>query len=112
MSVEFEGRNRALLEARPRPLVDAASATARIVGTVGTLVAMLVGWGAVTLAQQDAVEGLLGLVPGLVTSVVAVLSAFGVVRRGEPSVTPLSDPRDDRQRQLVALGPGGVPEPS
>ncbi len=95
------------LEARPRPLLDAASVTSRVVGTVGTLVAMLVGWGVVSLAQQDAVDGLLGAIPGLVTLVTTVLAAFGVVRRGEPLVTPLSDPRDAKLRTLVTLGPAG-----
>lgn len=85
---------------RPRPLLDAASLTSRIVGTVGTLVTMAVGWGLVTAAQQDAVVGLLGLVPGLVTGITAVVSAFGVVRRAEPRVTPISDPVDDQGRSL------------
>lgn len=107
MSVEFEGRNRELLEARPRPLVDAASITSKITGSIGTVVTMLVGWGLVSLVQQDVIEGLLGLLPGLVTSITSVLTAFGVVRRAEPLVTPLSDPRDDRRRPLVALGPEG-----
>lgn len=80
---------------RPRPLLDAASVTSRVVGTIGTLVSMAVGWGVVTASQQDAVVGLLGLVPGVVTAIVAVLSAFGVVTRGEPRVTPVSDPQDD-----------------
>jgi len=90
------------LEARPRPLVDAASVTSKIVGTVGTLVTVLVGWGVVTLVQQDAITGLLGAIPGVVTLVSTLLAAFGVVRRGEPVVTPLSDPRD---AQLRALAP-------
>lgn len=85
---------------RPRPLVDAASVTSRVVGTIGTLATMLVGWGVLSLAEQDAVTGLLGLVPGLVTSVTALLSAFGVVRRAEPQVTPLSDPRNDQGQAL------------
>lgn len=108
MSVEFEGRNRALLENRPRPLLDAASVTSRVVGTVGTLVAMLVGWGVVSLAQQDAVEGLLGAVPGLVTMVTTLLAAFGVVRRGEPAVTPLSDPRTASGQPLVVVDRDGT----
>lgn len=94
---------------RPRPLLDAASLTLRIVGTAGTVVAMLAGWGVVTAVQQDALLGLLGAVPGLVTLVTAALAAFGVVRRGESAVTPLSDPRDDHLRPLVVLGPGRGP---
>lgn len=107
MSIEFEGRQRALLESRPRPLADAASTVSKIVGTAGTLVAVTVGWGLLTAVQGDAVVGLLGAVPGVVTLVTSVLSAFGVVRRAEPSVTPVSDPRDDRLRPLVALESGG-----
>lgn len=80
---------------RPRPLRDAASRLSQVLGIAGALITGLVGWGVLTAAQGDAVTGLLGLIPGVVTAVVAVLSAFGVVRAGEPQVTPLSDPRDD-----------------
>lgn len=90
-------------EPRPRPLVDAATQVSRVVAVAGTLVTMLVGWGVLSLAQDDAVTGLLGAIPGLVTLVTAVLSAFGVVRIGEPSVTPLADPRDADLRPLVSL---------
>lgn len=86
---------------RPRPLVDAATAVSNIVGITGGLVTMLVGWGTLTLAQGDAVTGLLGLIPGVVTVVTAVLAAFGVVHRAEPLVTPVSDPRNDAMVPLV-----------
>lgn len=88
------------LETRPRPLLDAAETVTRIQITIGTLMTMLVGWGVVTLTQHDAVEGLVGLFPGVVQAVFGVLTAFGVVRRAEPLVTPVADPRDDAGRPL------------
>jgi hypothetical protein len=84
-----------ILNDRPRPLVDAASEVTRWVGLAGSLLTALAGWGIVTAAQNDAVTGLLGTIPGAVTAATSVLVAFGVVRRGEPSVTPVSDPRND-----------------
>jgi uncharacterized BrkB/YihY/UPF0761 family membrane protein len=89
------------LEARPRPLMEAAGVVSRITATVATVVTMLVGWGVVSLAQQDAIEGLLGAIPGLVTLISTILAAFGVARRAEPQVTPVSDPRDDLGTPLV-----------
>jgi hypothetical protein len=85
---------------RPRPLVDAATWVGRVTGLLGVATTSLVGWGVVTAVQGDAVTGLLGTIPGVVTGVTALLSAFGVVRRGEPMVTPVSDPRDDAGRSL------------
>lgn len=80
---------------RPRPLMDAAARLSQVIGILGSLTTGLVGFGILTIVQGDAVTGLLGTLPGVVTAVASVLSAFGVVRAGEPQVTPLSDPRDD-----------------
>lgn len=93
-----------LAEPRPRPLLAAADAVVRGVGLLVTVVGMLVGWGVLTLAQGDAISGLLGLIPGLVTAVAVLLTALGVVRAAEPHVTPLSDPRDAQLRPLVPRG--------
>lgn len=100
MTVPFSGR-RTLLDDRPRPINDAAGTVTKIVGTISTLAAMLVGWGLLSATQLDAVEALLGAVPGLVGLIASALSAFGVVRRAEPEVTPLSDPRDNTGQPLV-----------
>lgn len=86
---------------RPTPVADAAGQVQRGVGLAGTIVTALVGWGVVTAAQGDATVGLLGLIPGAVTAVSNLLVAFGVVRRSEPLVTPVSDPQDDAGRSLV-----------
>ncbi len=85
---------------RPRPLYSAASRLSKILGTIGALTTALVGWGVVTVAQGDAVDGLLGTIPGVVTAVFTVLSAFGVVRAGEPQVTPVESPRNDAMEPL------------
>ncbi|HEV2784705.1 MAG TPA: hypothetical protein VGX25_35420 [Actinophytocola sp.] len=86
---------------RPQPLRDAASQLTRVVGVLGSLVAALAGFGILTVAQQDAIVGLLGAIPGLVTLVTSVLVAFGIVRQAEPVVTPLADPRDAQMRPLI-----------
>jgi hypothetical protein len=104
---EFEGRRQELLEDRPRPLVTAAKSLSWWLGLTGALIVSGTSFGLITAQQGDAMTGLLGLIPGAVTGVLSVLSAFGVVRRGEPVVTPLSDPRDALLRPLVTLNEGG-----
>jgi hypothetical protein len=83
------------IDDRPRPIYEAANSVGTANGVAGSLVTALAGWGIFTLAQGDALQSLLGAIPGLVTLVTTLLAAFGVVRRSEPQVTPLSDPRDD-----------------
>lgn len=100
MADSISQRQARLLSERPRPLADAASRLSTVLGILGGLVTGLVGFGILTAAQGDAITGLLGLVPGLLTAVFTALGAFGVVRAGEPQVTPLSDPRDDEGRSL------------
>ena len=97
---------------RPRPLAQAARDLSWWLGVLSFLVVGGGSFGLITAEQGDALTGLLGLVPGAVASLVSVLSAFGVVRRGEPLVTPLTDPRDARLRPLVALDPQGKVVPS
>lgn len=89
------------LDERPRPLKDAASKLSTVLGVLGAVVTALSGW-LLTASQTDALTGLLGAIPGVFTAVVAVLAAFGVVRAGEPQVTPLSDPRDNDGKPLTA----------
>lgn len=91
---------------RPTPLRDAFKTVGSTVALIGSIVAALVGWGVLSAAQGDAVSGLLGAVPGLVTLVTALLSAFGVVIRSEPAVTPVEDPAAlDEFGDLVSLVP-------
>lgn len=93
------------LDDRPRPIKDAADKLTRWLGVAGSLVLALVGWGILTAAQGNAVTGLLGAIPGAVNAVTTLLVAFGIVRSSEHRVTPLSDPRDNELRPLVALPP-------
>lgn len=90
------------IDERPRPVLEAANSVGTWIGTAGSLVTALAGWGLMTAAQGDAVQSLLGAIPGLITLVTTLLAAFGVVRRSEPLVTPLSDPRNDEGLPLRA----------
>jgi hypothetical protein len=90
-------------DARPRPIHEAFKSVGGAVAFLGSLVASLAGWGIITATQGDAITGLLGLVPGAVTAVSVLLAAFGVVRRAEPEVTPMIDPRDDDGTPFVRL---------
>lgn len=92
---------------RPRPIRAAASELSKVLGVAGAFVTALVGWGVVTATQGDAVTGLLGAIPGAVTAVTTVLTAFGIARRSEPLVTPMSDPRTDSGAPLMVHSPPG-----
>lgn len=92
---------------RPRPIRDAAAKLSKLLGVAGALVTALVGWGVVTATQGDAITGLLGAIPGIVTAVTSVLTAFGIVRQAEPLVTPVSDPRTNSGVPLVSHSPPG-----
>lgn len=98
------------IEIRPRPILDAFKSVGTAVTLLGSVVTSLVGWGVLTQVQGDATTGLLGAIPGVVTLVTSLLAAFGVVRKAEPRVTPLTDPRDDRGAALVpaSSGPDGT----
>jgi hypothetical protein len=92
---------------RPRPIKAAADKLSKLLGVAGALITALVGWGILTGIQGDAVTGLLGAIPGVVTAVTTVMAAFGVVRRAEPLVTPMSDPRTDNGTPFVTHSPPG-----
>lgn len=92
---------------RPRPIKAVAGRLSKVLATAGALITALVGWGVVTAAQGDAVTGLLGTIPGAITAVTTVLTAFGIVRRTESLVTPMSDPRTDAGLPLMTHSPPG-----
>lgn len=92
---------------RPRPIKAAADKLSKLLGVAGALVTALVGWGILTGIQGDAVTGLLGAIPGIVTAVTTVLTAFGIVKRSEPLVTPMTDPRTDTGAPLMTHSPPG-----
>lgn len=88
---------------RPVPLRDAFKTVGSAVAWVGGVVTALAGFGILTVAQGDAVTGLLGAIPGVVTLATALLSAFGVVKVAEPQVTPSSAPMAEVNGELVPL---------
>ncbi|GAA1281618.1 hypothetical protein GCM10009634_27330 [Saccharothrix xinjiangensis] len=94
---------------RPRPILEAFKSVGSAVSLAGSVVTALVGWGILSQVQGDAVEGLLGAIPGVVTLVTALLAAFKVVRRAEPLVTPVADPQNNAGVRLVpaSAGPDG-----
>lgn len=103
------------LSVRPVPLRDAFKSVGSVIAFVGAVAATLVSYGVLTAEQGGAVSGLVALVPGAVAALTGLLAAFGVVRRAEPLVTPVSDPAVEMPvpdpitgrtaRQLVALVP-------
>lgn len=57
-----------------------------------------------TSDQVTALQGVIAAVVPLVSAVLVVLTAFGIVKRSEPLVTPMIDPRDNDGTKLVAVG--------
>ena len=88
---------------RPRPLRDVAQDVSITVGLTGGLVAALAGYGILTAVQANALTGLLGAVPGVVTAITAVVASFTTATRGEQHVTPLSSPVDVDGNVLAPL---------
>jgi hypothetical protein len=86
---------------RPRPILEAFKSVGSAVALIGSIVTSLVGWGVLSATQGDAVNGLLGAIPGVIALVTALLSAFGVVKSAEPKVTPIEDPRNNAGQPLV-----------
>jgi hypothetical protein len=92
---------------RPAPITEAFKSVGTAIAFIGSVVTALVGWGVFTAAQGDATTGLLGLIPGAVTAVTQVLTAFGVAKRAAAETTPVSDPATVVNGQLVQL----IPDP-
>src|SRR5687768_4722394 len=89
---------------RPRPILDAFKSVGSAIAFAGSVVTSLVGWGVLSATQGDAVNGLLGAIPGAVALVTALLSAFGVAKAAEPKVTPVEDPMNNAGQPLVVNG--------
>lgn len=94
-----------LTPARPVPIRDAFRSVGSAVAFAGSVLTSLVGYGILDQVQGDALTNLLGLVPGAVAAVTAVLMAFGVRAQAEPKVTPAEDPRTDDGTPLVRRAP-------
>lgn len=90
---------------RPRPVKDAADELRAWLGLATLLVGGAAGAGINLLTddQASALTALLAAVPGIVGAVTVALTAFGIVRRSEPLVTPMIDPRDSSGAPLVVV---------
>jgi hypothetical protein len=104
MPYSFDGRQ------RPRPIKDAADEIRSWLSFATLLVGGLTGAGInlLTDEQASALTALLAAVPGIVGAVTVALTAFGIVRRSEPLVTPLADPMDASGAPLVVVGERGT----
>lgn len=91
---------------RPRPIKSAADQLKSWLGFATLIVGGAAGAGINLLTddQADAVTATLAAVPGVVGTITVLLTAFGIVKRSEPLVTPMEDPRDNDGTQLVAMG--------
>lgn len=75
-----------------RPIKEAFRSVGSTLALLGSVVTGLVGWGVLTGVEGDAITGLLGVIPGVVTAVTVLGTAFGVLRKAEPQTTPTADP--------------------
>lgn len=96
-------------EERPRPIKSAADQLRAWVGLASALVAAA-GTGGILLDgdQVSGLQGVLAAVVPLVTATGIALTAFGIVKRSEPLVTPLESPQDREGNALVPM-PGYRP---
>ncbi|MGH3658157.1 MAG: hypothetical protein ACRDUA_15995 [Micromonosporaceae bacterium] len=88
---------------RPRPIKDAFRGVGTAITAAGSAVTALVGFGVLTIAQGDAATGLLGIIPGVLTALTGVLSAYGVLGAAEHETTPVASPRAADGTTLVPL---------
>ncbi len=98
------------IETRPRPIKTAADELKAWLGFATLLVGGAAGAGVNLLTddQANALTALLATAPGIVGAVTVVLTAFGIVKRSEPLVTPMIDPRDSSGAPLVAVDGRGT----
>lgn len=94
------------IESRPRPIKAAADELKTWLSFATLLVGGLGGAGVnlITDEQASAVTAILAGIPGAFGSVMVLLAAFGIVRRSEPLVTPLEDPRGASGERLYPMG--------
>lgn len=91
---------------RPRPIKDAADELKKWLGLATLLVGGLGGAGVNLLTddQANALTATLAAIPGAFGTVTVLLAAFGIVKRSEPLVTPLEDPRTAEGEKLYPMG--------
>ena len=81
---------------RPRPLRQAATWSAVVVG--GTAIAGIIGVDQISALSEPAQE----VIKLLATSGALIGVPHIAARRGEKDVTPVSDPRDNEGKRLIA----------
>lgn len=91
-------------ENRPRPVHEAAKGQ-QLTTAIGTIITALAAIGVLTLDQSDAIQVILTIVAPVAAAVTGLLAAFGVVKKAEPNVTPLADPRDTLGNPLISEPP-------
>jgi hypothetical protein len=92
---------------RPVPIRDAFKSVGNATDFLISIVVILGGYSALSAQQGDAIVGLLGAIPGLVTLAGDVYRSFKVkaaIAQAESKVTPLSDPMDNEGNRLLPLG--------
>lgn len=90
---------------RPRPLSLAVEDVTGTRGSAMAFVTTLVSGGVISMASGQLWMMALGLLPGLLALLSVILGGQGVVKLGEPQVTPISDPATYVGDKLVALVP-------
>lgn len=98
------------IDTRPRPIKSAADELKKWLSLATLLVGGLGGAGVnlITDDQANAVTAILAGIPGAFGAITVLLTAFGIVRRSEPLVTPLESPRSATGERLYPMGPGSV----
>lgn len=93
-------------ENRPRPIKDAADELRKWISFATLVIGGAAGAGVnlLTDEQANALTALLAAVPGVVGAITVALTAFGIVRRSEPLVTPLEDPMTATGEKLYPMG--------
>lgn len=91
---------------RPRPIKAAADELKTWIAYATLLVGGLGGAGVnlITDEQASAATAILAGIPGAFGAVMVLLTAFGIVKRSEPLVTPIGDPMDRDGNRLYASG--------
>ena len=87
---------------RPRPIFDKFKTIGGGLSVTAGALSSLVTLGVLHQAEADSINGVLVAGAGLLTTVMTLLTTFGVVKSSEPLVTPVVDPRDDAGNRLVA----------
>lgn len=94
------------IRTRPRPIKDAADELKTWIGFATLIIGGAAGAGINLLTDEQAttLTALVSAIPGVVGLVSATAVAFGVVRRSEPLVTPLEDPKTAQGEPLYPMG--------